>query len=96
MARVACRAEGSPRAGVASRSEGLTMVGRPSAARTLTVQRSYEFARLQQQLLSLAYEQLLPIVRPPTKTGPCRFPPAPPRGDSGCPRNKEVPDHASV
>jgi hypothetical protein len=73
------------------------MVGRPPAARTLTVQRSYEFARLQQQLLSLAYEQLLSIVRPPTKTGRCCLPPAPLRGDSdGCPRHKEVPDHASL
>jgi hypothetical protein len=43
------------------------MVGRPPAARTLTVQRRYEFARLQQQLLSLAYEQLLPIVRLPQR-----------------------------
>jgi hypothetical protein len=41
------------------------MVGRPPAAQPLMVQRRYEFARLQQQLLSLAYEQLLPIVRPP-------------------------------
>jgi hypothetical protein len=72
------------------------MTGRRSAARTLAVQRSYEFARLQQQLLSLAYEQLLPIVRPSTKTGPCRFRPASPRGDRGCLMNKEVPDHASV
>lgn len=40
------------------------MVGRPPAARNLTVRRGYAFARLQQQLLSLAYEQLLPIVRP--------------------------------
>ena len=40
------------------------MVVRLPAARTLTVQRRYEFARLQQQLLSLAYEHLLPIVRP--------------------------------
>ena len=29
-----------------------------------TVRRGYEFSRLQQQLLSLAYEHLLPIVRP--------------------------------
>jgi hypothetical protein len=40
------------------------MVGRLPAARTLRVRRGYEFARLQQQLLSLAYEHLLPIVRP--------------------------------
>jgi hypothetical protein len=39
------------------------MAGRPPAARNLTVRRGYEFARLQKQLLSLAYEQLLPIVR---------------------------------
>jgi hypothetical protein len=40
------------------------MRGRLPAARTLTVRRGYEFARRQQQLLSLAYEHLLPIVRP--------------------------------
>ena len=39
------------------------MAGRLPAVRTLTVQRGYEFARLQQQLLSLAYEHLLPILR---------------------------------
>jgi hypothetical protein len=43
------------------------MSGRLPAARTLTVRRDYEFARLQQQLLSLAYEHLLPVVRPPSK-----------------------------
>jgi hypothetical protein len=40
------------------------MISRLPAVRTLTVRRGYEFARLQQQLLSLAYEHLLPIVRP--------------------------------
>jgi hypothetical protein len=43
------------------------MVGRPRAARALTVHRGHEFARRQQQLLSLAYEQLLPIVRPQSR-----------------------------
>ena len=43
------------------------MIGRPPAARKFTIRRGYEFARLQQQLLSLAYEQLLPIVRPQTQ-----------------------------
>jgi hypothetical protein len=63
MARVACRAEVSPRAGVASHHEGLFMSGRPSPARPLpTVRRGHEFSRLQQQLLTLAYEQLLPII----------------------------------
>jgi len=51
----------------ASRSEGLDMVGHLPAARHLTIRRGYEFARLQHQLLSLAYEQLLPIVRPQTQ-----------------------------
>jgi hypothetical protein len=38
---------------------------RPSPVRPLpAVQRDYEFSRLQQQLLALAYEHLLPIVRP--------------------------------
>ena len=71
------------------------MVGRLPAARMLTVRRGYEFARLQQQLLSLAYEHLQPIVRPPTKTCRGRFPPT--HGDTGCRSlNKEVPDRASV
>jgi hypothetical protein len=71
------------------------MVGRPPAARTLTVQRRYEFARLQQQLLSLAYEQLLPIVRPQPRPGTAASRP-PRNGSGGCPRTKEVLDHASV
>ena len=38
---------------------------RPSSARPLpAVRRGYEFSRLEQQLLALAYEQLLPILRP--------------------------------
>jgi hypothetical protein len=41
------------------------MSGRRSSARPLlTVRRDYEFSRLQQQLLTLAYEHLLPIIRP--------------------------------
>jgi hypothetical protein len=41
------------------------MSGRPSPARPLPpVRRGYEFSRLQPQLLALAYEHLLPIVRP--------------------------------
>jgi hypothetical protein len=73
------------------------MAGRLPAARTLAVRRGYEFARLQQQLLSLAYEQLLPIVRPPNRTGCGRLPPDLSRSGTGCrPMNKEVPDHASV
>ena len=70
------------------------MVGRPSTARTLTVQRNYEFARLQQQLLSLAYEQLLPIVR--RQPGPAAAASRPIHSDSGRARNKEVPDCASI
>lgn len=73
------------------------MVGHLPAARHLTIRRGYEFARLQQQLLSLAYEQLLPIVRPPNTTGRSRFSPDAPHGDAGCrPMNKEVPDYAAV
>jgi hypothetical protein len=41
------------------------MSGRPSPARPLpALRRDYEFSRLQQQLLALAYEHLLPILRP--------------------------------
>jgi hypothetical protein len=41
------------------------MSGRPSPARPLpAVRRGYEFSRLGQHLLALAYEQLLPILRP--------------------------------
>jgi hypothetical protein len=41
------------------------MAGRVSVARLLPkVQRGYEFSRRQQQLLALAYEHLLPIIRP--------------------------------
>ena len=40
------------------------MAGRVSVARSLHIQRGHEFSRLQQQLLSLAYDQLLPIIRP--------------------------------
>jgi hypothetical protein len=41
------------------------MSARPSPVRPLpAVQRDYEFSRLQQQLLALAYEHLLPILRP--------------------------------
>jgi hypothetical protein len=73
------------------------MPGRLPAARTLTVQRGYEFARLQQQLLNLAYEQLLPIVRLPTRNGRERFSTDRGRGSTGgYPRNKEVPDHVGV
>ena len=65
MARVACRrAEDSLRAGVASLCEGLLMAARVGSTRLLRLQRDHEFSRLQQQLLALAYEQLLPIIRP--------------------------------
>jgi hypothetical protein len=41
------------------------MSGRPSPARSLpAVRRGYEFSRLQAQLLALAYEHVLPILRP--------------------------------
>ena len=41
------------------------MSDRPSPVRPLpAVRRDYEFSRLQQQLLALAYEHLLPILRP--------------------------------
>jgi hypothetical protein len=71
------------------------MVGRLPAARTLTVRRGYEFARLQQQLLSLAYEHLLPIVR--SQRRPAAAASRPYRDGSGCrPRDKEVPDRASL
>jgi len=71
------------------------MSGRIAPARPLQVQRGYEFARLQQQLLSLAYEHLLPIVRP--RPGPAAAASRLPPGDTGCrPMNKEVPDRASV
>jgi hypothetical protein len=53
------------------------MVGRPPAARNFTVRRGYEFARLQQQLLSLAYEQLLPIIRPQPGTAATSHPTRP-------------------
>jgi hypothetical protein len=63
-ARAACRAEGSPRAGGASRREGFGMAARPSPVRPLpAVRRGYEFSRLQPQLLALAYEHLQPILR---------------------------------
>jgi hypothetical protein len=40
------------------------MSGRPSPVRPLpAVRRDYEFSRLQPQLLALAYEHLLPILR---------------------------------
>jgi hypothetical protein len=40
------------------------MSGRPSPVRPLpVVRRGYEFSRLQPQLLALAYEHLLPILR---------------------------------
>ena len=42
---------------------------RPSPVRPLpAVQRGYEFSRLQQHLLALAYEHLLPILRPKRRT----------------------------
>jgi hypothetical protein len=40
------------------------MADRVGSVRSLRVQRDHEFSRLQQQLLALAYEQLLPIIRP--------------------------------
>ena len=41
-----------------------------------TIRRAFEFCRLEPQLLALAYEQLLPIIRPPTlprQAGPARL-----------------------
>ena len=70
------------------------MIGRPPAAGSLTVRRGYEFARLQQQLLSLAYEHLLPIVRP--QPGTAAAPRQNQHTPTGRPRNKEVPDYVSV
>jgi hypothetical protein len=73
------------------------MVGRPPAARKFTIRRGYEFARLQQQLLSLAYEHLLPIVRPQTQPAAAASRPTRPHGDTGCrPMNMEVHHHAAV
>jgi hypothetical protein len=71
------------------------MIGRLPTARALTVRRGHEFARLQQQLLSLAYEHLLPIVnsQPRPAAAACH----PPNGDTDCrPMNKEVPDCVSL
>lgn len=53
------------------------MAGRVTSARSLQVQRGYEFSRLQQQLLALAYEQLLPIIRPQHRAAARRPSPAP-------------------
>lgn len=36
-------------------------------SRPIVVRRCFEFSRLQQQLLALAYEQLLPIIRSPVQ-----------------------------
>ena len=55
------------------------MSGRPSPVRPLpVVRRGYEFSRLQPQLLALAYEHLLPIVRPqPAPAAAVSRPPGP-------------------
>jgi hypothetical protein len=38
---------------------------KPATKRLPLVRRGFEFSRLQEQLLALAYERLLPIIRPP-------------------------------
>jgi hypothetical protein len=43
------------------------MDGVSVAPRSLVVRRGFEFSRQQQQLLALAYEQLLPIIRSPLR-----------------------------
>jgi hypothetical protein len=56
------------------------MSGRPSPARPLpAVRRDYEFSRLQQQLLALAYEHLLPIIRPKRRGATAAPRPRPPQ-----------------
>jgi hypothetical protein len=56
------------------------MPGRPSPARPLpAVRRDYEFSRLQQQLLTLAYEHLLPIIRPRRRVATAAPHPRPPK-----------------
>ena len=72
------------------------MIGRLPVARTLTVRRDHEFARLQQQLLSLAYEHLLPIVRPQPAPAAAASRPNRSAVTGYRPMNKEVPEHASV
>jgi hypothetical protein len=72
------------------------MMGRLPVARTLPVRRGHEFARLQQQLLGLAYEHLLPIVRPQPPPAAAASHPNRSAVTGGCPMNKEVPDYASV
>jgi hypothetical protein len=41
------------------------------------VSRCFEFSRLQEQLLALAYEHLLPIIRPATQRGRALVPGGP-------------------
>jgi hypothetical protein len=53
------------------------MTDRVCSARSLHIQRDHEFSRLQQQLLALAYEHLLPIIRPKRRAATPR--PARPR-----------------
>jgi hypothetical protein len=45
------------------------MDGVSVAPRSLVVRRDFECSRQQQQLLALAYEQLLPIIRAPLRSG---------------------------
>lgn len=69
------------------------MSGSVAPARTLPkVRRDYEVSRLTEQLLALAYEQLLPIIHTPRRetatdsaTGTHQVP---------LPLNKEVPEYA--
>ena len=57
------------------------MSGRLSPTRPLpAVRRGYEFSRLQSQLLALAYEQLLPILRPSRRAATAA--PRPPRPEA--------------
>ena len=56
------------------------MAGRLRSALPLArVQRGYEFSRRQQQLLALAYEHLLPIVRPKRRRSATAARPLPPQ-----------------
>jgi hypothetical protein len=52
------------------------MAPRLGSARLLALQRRHELSRLQQQLLALAYEQLLPIIRSQQRPRPPRPKPA--------------------
>ena len=56
------------------------MAGRVRSTPPLAqVRRDYEFSRQQQQLLALAYEHLLPIVRPKRRRSATAARPLPPQ-----------------